>query len=172
MAEITGDPRIRCNSAGMLGFLEATVGDLETAITCCLEAVDLAPEPYERALAVGWLGFAHLQRGDGPQAVAMLEEADRMATAYGSRHGQALFKAYLADAYCAVNRFDAAETLTRQAQDMARDGVYPSWPPRPSAPPAASPWREAQRRRRGSTSRRRSGPSLRSRCGSRLRAPT
>jgi tetratricopeptide (TPR) repeat protein len=109
----TGDPRIRCNAAGRLGFLEALVGDLGTAITWCRQTVELAPEPYERAQAIGWLGYAYLERGDRPQAVAMLEEADR-AAAYFSRHMQVLFKAYLADAYHAISRFDAAEALTRQ----------------------------------------------------------
>ena len=125
IGETTGDPRIRCNAAGTLGFLEALVGDLGAAITWCRQAVELAPEPYERALAVGWLGYAYLERGDGPQAVAMLEEADRMATAYFSRARQVLFKAYLADAYHAISRFDAAEILARQAQEIAREVGYP-----------------------------------------------
>jgi len=124
IGETTGDPRIRCNAAGRLGFLEALVGDLGTAITWCRQAVELAPEPYERAQAIGWLGYAYLERGDGPQAVAMLEEADR-AAAYFSRHMQVLFKAYLADAYHAISRFDAAEALTRQVQEIARDEGYP-----------------------------------------------
>ncbi len=109
----------------MLGFLDTLVGDLGTAITWCRQAVELAPEPYERALSIGWLGCAHLERGDGPQAVTMLEEADRMATAYLSRHVQAVFKAQLADAYHAVSRFAAAETLARQAQEIAREVGYP-----------------------------------------------
>ena len=125
IGETTGDPRIRCNAAGTLGFLEALVGDLVTAITWCRQAVELAPGPYERALSIGWLGYSHLERGEGPQAVTLLEEADRMATAYLSRHVQAVFKAQLADAYHAVSRFDAAEILARQAQEIAREVGYP-----------------------------------------------
>lgn len=125
IGETTGDPRIRCNAAGMLGFLEAMAGDLGAAITWCRQAVELAPESYERAMSIGWLGYAHLERGEGPQAVTMLEEADRMATVYLSRHMQALFKAFLADAYHAVSRFDAAETLAHQAQEIAGDEGYP-----------------------------------------------
>ena len=109
----------------MLGVLEAMVGDPVKAIAICRRAVERAPEAYEHALALGWLGYALLENGDHAEAVAGLEEADRKAVEYRSLQIQALFKAYLGDAYLAVGRLDDAQALSSRAREISGEVGYP-----------------------------------------------
>ena len=125
LGETTGDPRIQCNAGAMLGLLEATVGDPAKAIAICRRAVERAPAAYEEAYALGCLGYAYLAHGDHPEAVKVLEEADRMAGEYRSLQVQALFKAYLGDAYLAVGRLDDAQALSSRAREIAGEVGYP-----------------------------------------------
>jgi tetratricopeptide (TPR) repeat protein len=125
LGETTGDPRIQRNAGGMLGLLDATVGDPLKAIAMCRRAVERAPAPHDQALALGWLGCAHLEHGDRSEAVDVLERADRMAGEYRSLQVQALFKAYLGDAYLAAGRLDDAQALSSRSREIAGEVGYP-----------------------------------------------
>jgi dienelactone hydrolase/Flp pilus assembly protein TadD len=96
-----------------LGYLYASRGmNLDRAVTVLESAVRLAEERGAPPRRLGFikdsLGWAHRMRGDLPLAVAVLEEADRLAP------DVPIIRSHLADSYRAIGeREKAADILLR-----------------------------------------------------------
>jgi tetratricopeptide (TPR) repeat protein len=95
-------------------------GDLEAGIRSCQDALTRSPDPLNTALALGWLGFAWLERGDLGQAVSRLEEALRLLDQFRFRQPQAWFSTFLAEAHRQALRLETALELASHALELAR----------------------------------------------------
>jgi dienelactone hydrolase len=100
-----------------LGYLYASHGmNLDRAVTVLESAVRIAEERASPPRRLGFikdsLGWAHRMRGDLPLAVAVLEEADRLAP------DVPIIRSHLADSYRAIGeRQKAADILLRLLLD-------------------------------------------------------
>ena len=115
-----GDPQIASSAAWASGLVHVLRGDLEAGIRSCEDALARSPDPLNTALALGWLGFAWLERGDLASSAARLEEAMRLLEQFRFRQPQAWFSAFLAEAHCRAHRLETALDLASRGLELAR----------------------------------------------------
>ncbi len=130
IADAMGDPRLQSFAAWSSGTIYAAMGEAEPAIAACQRALERAPDPLNRAISTGWLGFAHVEKGDAARAIPLLEQATKQFARIGYRPFQAWFSAFLAEAYRLNGEFDRAIELASKALDIAeqaRVGVAVGW---------------------------------------------
>jgi DNA-binding NtrC family response regulator/tetratricopeptide (TPR) repeat protein len=115
-----GDPQVASSAAWASGLVHVCRGDLEAGIRSCEDALARSPDPLNTALALGWLGFAWLERGDLALAAARLEEAMRLLEQFRFRQPQAWFSAFLAETHRRAHRLETALDLASKGLDLAR----------------------------------------------------
>ncbi len=115
-----GDPQIASSAAWASGLVHVCQGNLEAGIRSCEDALARSPDPLNTALALGWLGFAWLERGDLAASAARLEEAIRLLEQFRFRQPQAWFSAFLAEGHCRARRLETALELASRGLELAR----------------------------------------------------
>jgi DNA-binding NtrC family response regulator/tetratricopeptide (TPR) repeat protein len=115
-----GDPQIASSAAWASGIVHVCRGDLDAAIRSCEDALARSPDPLNTALALGWLGFAWLERGELTSAATRLEEAIRLLEQFNFRQPQAWFSAFLAETHRRAHRLETALELASKGFDLAR----------------------------------------------------
>jgi tetratricopeptide (TPR) repeat protein len=121
IARVTGDPRLQTVAAWCAGIIHAIAGESERAISECRQAVERAPDPLNRAVAVGWLGFAYMEKGDAAEAIPLLEQVAAEFSRFGYRPLQGWFTAFLAEAYRIGGQFDVAREVATKSMQIATD---------------------------------------------------
>jgi tetratricopeptide (TPR) repeat protein len=91
----------------------------------CQQALEYAPDAYETALNLGYLGAVYLERGEVAQALQVLESAVQAAQQYRSQQVQSRFKVYLSEAYRLNNQLEKAQDLAMQGGELARRINHP-----------------------------------------------
>ncbi len=107
------DPRL--DASWSTGYFHASLGQWELGIEECQGGVDRAQDPLNRTAALGFLGYAYLEKGDLPRAVAALEESVERLRDTGMKQLLGWFSAFLAEALLSAGRLAEAEGLARQA---------------------------------------------------------
>jgi DNA-binding NtrC family response regulator/tetratricopeptide (TPR) repeat protein len=115
-----GDPQVASSAAWASGIVHVCRGDLDAAIRSCEDSLARSPDPLNTALALGWLGFAWLERGELTSAAARLEEAIRLLEQFRFRQPQAWFSAFLAETHRRAHRLEMALDLASKGLDLAR----------------------------------------------------
>jgi len=115
-----GDPQVASSAAWASGIVHVCRGDFDAAVRSCEDALARSPDPLNTALALGWLGFAWLERGELASAAARLEEAIRLLEQFSFRQPQAWFSAFLADTHRHAHRLETALDLASKGLDLAR----------------------------------------------------
>jgi DNA-binding NtrC family response regulator/tetratricopeptide (TPR) repeat protein len=115
-----GDPQVASSAAWASGLVHTCRGDLDAGIRSCEDALARSPDPLNTAMALGWLGFTWLERGDLVPAMARLEEALRLFDQFRFRQPQAWFSAFLAEAHRQAHRLETALELASKGLDLAR----------------------------------------------------
>ncbi|HVG09676.1 MAG TPA: adenylate/guanylate cyclase domain-containing protein [Thermoanaerobaculia bacterium] len=106
------DPRL--DPSWSTGYFYATLGEWERGIAECRGGLERAQDPLNTAAALGFLGYALLEKGDLPAAVEALEDAVHRMEDAGMQQLQGWFQAFLAEAYLASGRArEARETALR-----------------------------------------------------------
>jgi predicted ATPase len=119
VADTIGDRRLQTNAAATRGWSLATRGDWEAGIAACQGALERAPDPFETALALEFLGYAYLEQGNLAEAIPVLERAVEEALRYRSRQVQSWCKAYLGEAYRLDQQLDKAQQFASQGYELA-----------------------------------------------------
>jgi class 3 adenylate cyclase/tetratricopeptide (TPR) repeat protein len=103
------DPRL--DPSWSIGHFYATLGEWETGLDYCNQAVANAKDPLNGAVASGFLGHALLEKGDLGEATQILEPAMSKMKEAGMQQIFAWFAAYLAEAYAESGRLDRAQGI-------------------------------------------------------------
>jgi tetratricopeptide (TPR) repeat protein len=74
-----------------------------------------------RAIATGYLGFAHLEKGEAHEAVVALEQSVPLLRQFGMKAFEGWFMTFLADANRLEGRLDQAGALAQTALRIATD---------------------------------------------------
>jgi tetratricopeptide (TPR) repeat protein len=85
----------------------------------CQRAVECAPGPLDTAIALGWLGYAHLEEGNAAAATPRLEQAIQRLGQFRFAQLLALFTIFLAEADRLLGRTDRASDRARHGLDVA-----------------------------------------------------
>jgi DNA-binding NtrC family response regulator len=119
IGEAIGDPKLRGLAAWVEGVTVALLGDTEGGVRACEHSLALAQDPLNTALAMGWLGFVLLERGETQRAIAMLEDSVERMRRLRYRRFQAWFTAFLAEAHRVRGDVHRARTVASEAIQVA-----------------------------------------------------
>ena len=115
-----GDPRLLTLAASSTGWVHATMGDAERGLAACRLAFERARDPMSQAAAEGYLGYAHLERGEARTALPHLERSAAGLAKLALRQVQGRVQAWLALAHLACGHLDEARAAARQSLEAAR----------------------------------------------------
>jgi tetratricopeptide (TPR) repeat protein len=121
----SGDRRLQSQAAGLRGSIYARCGAWQEGLAACQQALEYAPDAYETALNLGFLGFVYLEKGVVTQALSVLESAVQAAQQYRSQQVQSWFKVLLGEAYRLHNQLEQSQDLAMQGLELARRIKYP-----------------------------------------------
>lgn len=111
------DPRL--DPSWSIGFFHASLGDWEQGITECRSGLERARDPLNTGAALGFLGYAYLEKRDLPAALAALEESVNRMRQAGMQQLLGWFSAYLAEAYLYAGRLEEAAERAAEALAVA-----------------------------------------------------
>ena len=114
----------RLDPSWSVGYFHASLGDWEKGIEQCRAGLEIARDPLNTAAAMGFLGYAYLQKGDTEQAAATLEEAVERIEGTGMRQLLGWFSTYLGEAYLAAGRPEEARAAVERGLDVCREAAF------------------------------------------------
>jgi tetratricopeptide (TPR) repeat protein len=124
LAAVSEDAHMQSFADWVEGWAQATYGEWEAAITQCQCSLDYAPDPLSSALAMGWLGYAHLEKGNAMEAMARLEEAVQGLHQFAYHRLEGLFLSFLAAAHLACHDINKAHHLAQQSLSIVSEQGY------------------------------------------------
>jgi class 3 adenylate cyclase/tetratricopeptide (TPR) repeat protein len=108
------DPRL--DPSWSTGYFHASLGDWALGIEECAAGLRNARDPLNTAAALGFLGYAYLEKGDLPRATEALEDSVERLRQAGMKQLCGWFSAFLAEARVLSGRPEAeARELALQA---------------------------------------------------------
>lgn len=107
------DPRL--DPSWSTGYFHASLGDWDLGIEECRGGLERAQDPLNTAAALGFLGYAYLEKGDLPAATEALEESTRRLREAGMQQLLGWFSAFLAEAYLRSGWPDEARDFAHEA---------------------------------------------------------
>ena len=116
IGEALGDHRL--DTSWSTGYFYASTGDVERGIEDCRGGLARAQDPLNTAAALGFLGYAYLEKGDVPPAKEALQQSVQMLQQTGFQPLLGWFSAFLAEAYLADGLPEEAQELALQALEI------------------------------------------------------
>jgi tetratricopeptide (TPR) repeat protein len=107
------DPRL--DPSWSTGYFHASLGDHDRGIEECKGGLERSQDPLNTAAALGFLGYAYLEKGDLPRAAEALEDSVERLRRAGMKQLLGWFSAFLAEARLLSGRPDEARELAREA---------------------------------------------------------
>jgi DNA-binding SARP family transcriptional activator/KaiC/GvpD/RAD55 family RecA-like ATPase len=124
IGDALGDPRVQTPAAWLTGTIHAMRGDWDEGIAAGRRSLDYSPDPLNRADALGWLGFAYLEKGDAAEAIRLLEQSVELWSTFRVRPAQGAFQILLGHAYLMRGEVERAAQLAEAGLALARDTGY------------------------------------------------
>jgi tetratricopeptide (TPR) repeat protein len=115
------EQRLQSYAAWSTGTFHAMRGDGEAAIEACQRGLDCAPDPLAIMTALGFLGYAHLEKDEYAAAMAHLEEAVQRARHFQFRPILGWFLAWWGEANLLHGHLQAAHAHASEGLTMSRD---------------------------------------------------
>ncbi len=123
IGEAIKDPRVQ-SPAVWTGLIYALRGEWEAGIEACRRGLEISSHPYNDALAMAYLGYAYLLKGDLAQAIPLLEQAVQQFSQFQVRQEAGLLTAFLAEAYLLSGDSEKAQTLAVHALELTRNTKF------------------------------------------------
>jgi class 3 adenylate cyclase/tetratricopeptide (TPR) repeat protein len=122
IGEALGDHRL--DTSWSTGYFYASMGDVERGIEECQGGFTRAQDPLNTAAALGFLGYAYLEKGDIPRARESLQQSVQMLGETGFKPLLGWFSAFLAEALLADGALEEARDLAREALAITRETAF------------------------------------------------
>lgn len=107
------DPRL--DPSWSTGYFHASLGDWDLGIEECKGGLERAQDPLNMAAALGFLGYAYLEKGDLSQAVEALESSVERLRQAGMQQLLGWFSAFLAEAFLLSGHPKKARKIAAEA---------------------------------------------------------
>jgi tetratricopeptide (TPR) repeat protein len=101
-----------------MGWVRSLLGDHAAAIDACRQSLALSPDPINRGLGLGHLGYAYVAAGDAQQAIPVLEDSIAQLAQLGMHRSVARISAWLAEAWLLRGDRDQARTAGTRALEQ------------------------------------------------------
>jgi tetratricopeptide (TPR) repeat protein len=121
----SGDRRLQSQASSWRGWLYAQCSEWQEGLAACQQALEYAPDAFEAAINLGFLGYVYLEKGKVTQALPMLESAVQAAKQYRSQQEQNVLKMLLGEAYRMNNQLDQAKDFAMQGYEISRRVNHP-----------------------------------------------
>ncbi len=121
-----GNARLVSSAAWSSGWIHAMRGEWATGIAACRRALELAPDAVSKALAVGFLGIAHLENGDAAGAGPALEQAGEAFRTFGFPQLEGWFTILRGQTALLGGKIEVARDLVHAGLAIARRSRF--WP--------------------------------------------
>jgi class 3 adenylate cyclase/tetratricopeptide (TPR) repeat protein len=122
IGEALGDHRL--DTSWSTGYFHASTGDVEQGIEDCQRGLERAQDPLNTAAALGFLGYAYLEKGDVPRAKETLQQAVQLLQQTGFQPLLGWFSAFLAEACLAGGSPEEARELGLQALKITEEAQF------------------------------------------------
>jgi tetratricopeptide (TPR) repeat protein len=122
IGEAIAHPVIQSNAASITGLIYALAGERAAGIEACQRGLELSPDPLTTATALGFLGYAYLEKGDADQAIPLLEQAAKQKAQF--RYQQSWFTTLLGEAFLLSGQIVKARDLVLRGLELTRDVEY------------------------------------------------
>jgi tetratricopeptide (TPR) repeat protein len=119
-----GDLRLQSYAASSAGSLQVLRGEAAAGLAACRQGVAQAPDPLNRAVALGYLGHALVETADPAGATPLLEESLERLHAFEFRQMEGWVATGLAEARLAEGDLDRAAVLIERGLEVATGGGY------------------------------------------------
>ncbi|MEE8301421.1 MAG: AAA family ATPase, partial [Candidatus Tectomicrobia bacterium] len=124
IGETIEDARLQTFAAWTSGWIHATRGAWDDGIATCQGALASSSDPLNTAFAMGWLGYAYLEKKVPADAIPLLEQAVQRLRQYSYRRLEGLYSTFLAEAHVLQGDLDTARFFARQGLTRVRDEQY------------------------------------------------
>ncbi len=124
IGDALGDPRVQTPAAWITGIIHAFRGDWDEGIAAGRRALEYSPDPLNAADALGWLGYAYLEKGDAAEAIRLLEQSVENWSRFRVRSVQGGFRILLGRAYLMGGDVDRAARLAEEGLALTRATGY------------------------------------------------
>jgi tetratricopeptide (TPR) repeat protein len=124
IGEAVEDARLQTLAAWTAGWVYATRGDWDDGIATCQRALNTSSDPLNTTFAMGWLGYAYLEKGLPAEAIPLLGQAAQHLRQYDYRRLEGLYTTFLGEAYRLQGELDTARYFARQGETLARGEQY------------------------------------------------
>lgn len=114
----------RLDTSWSLGYFYASLGEGDTGIEQCRRGLDGARDPLNSAVAMGFLGYAYLEKGDLDKAIDSLRESVERLRDTGMRQILGWFSVFLAEAYLAAGEVERAGELAASGLEITREARF------------------------------------------------
>jgi tetratricopeptide (TPR) repeat protein len=113
------DPRL--DPSWSTGYFHASLGEWELGIEECKGGLERAQDPLNTAAALGFLGYAYLEKGELSRAGEALEASVERLREAGMQQLLGWFSAFLAEARLLADRSDEARELALDALALTEE---------------------------------------------------
>jgi class 3 adenylate cyclase/tetratricopeptide (TPR) repeat protein len=124
IGEAVADRRLQTFAAWTTGWVQATRGKWEAGIAACQLALERSSDPLNTAFAMGWLGYAYLEKGDPAMAIPLLEQATQSMRHFGYQRLEGLYTTLLGEAHRLRGDLDMTRDLALQGLTIALETPY------------------------------------------------
>jgi class 3 adenylate cyclase/tetratricopeptide (TPR) repeat protein len=124
IGEAIGDPRLRSYADWSSGWNYAMRGDWEVAIDASRRGLEHKLDPYTTAVALGFLGYAYLEKGDTAEAISVLERSIQQLGQFRYQQIQSWMITFLSEAYLLNGSLDKAQGLAIQGLERTKGFTF------------------------------------------------
>jgi len=124
VGEAISDTRLQCYAAFITSWIASMRGDGAVAVDDAERSRKLATDRVSGVYAAGFLGYAHVDRGEAETAIPLLDHAVRELEQFGFPQWHGMFTASLAEAYRLRGNTDRAFELAERGLALATSCRY------------------------------------------------
>ena len=110
----------RLDTSWSTGYFYAAMGEVDKGIELCRRGMERAKDPLNTGAAMGFLGYAYLQKGELELAVENLREAVQRMESAGMRQLEAWFLVYLAATLREREQLEEGGELAAKALEISQ----------------------------------------------------
>jgi DNA-binding winged helix-turn-helix (wHTH) protein/tetratricopeptide (TPR) repeat protein len=118
------EPHLQAFAAWASGWMHATRGAWEAGIEACQRSLDTSPDPLNTAFALGWLGYAYLEKGDPGEALPLLQQAIAHMEHFQYQRLVGFYTILLGEAWLLHGDLEQASHFVRQGVELVRTAMY------------------------------------------------
>ncbi|HEV7507450.1 MAG TPA: adenylate/guanylate cyclase domain-containing protein [Thermoanaerobaculia bacterium] len=117
------DPRL--DPSWSTGYFHASLGDYDQGIEECRGGLERALDPLNTAAALGFLGYAYLEKGDLAKAAEALDDSVGRLRRAGMKQLLGWFSAFLAETRLLLGHPSEAREIAREALAVTEEVHFP-----------------------------------------------